>query len=272
MFNLLAYMADNSSNAAAKTTTEFRLMAQQKLRTDAKGLSLSADCTFTGVANAISSTSPDAKARVSALCLNAFATATPKTVRIEERLSSSGRDCPFGHSCLLQHKKNTPQNPRCYGGIKTPNGKPSQNWLPTPTLNEVYFQRIELGRIPLAGNKSNFFCSNLGTNAICGAAYDKAFHIATDASLTGTGAVMFQLGDAEVDAGYKKKVHFDKIEIAMFMSFLLSDTEKGQHKQDLALWHRQLPISTANINDWISVVIAAKPAKVFLGFAPFYVP
>lgn len=69
-------------------------------------------------------------------------------------------------------------------------------------------------------------CHSIQKVACCGPQYDKAFHLATDASNTATGAVLFHLGaGASPTEEYDAAKHFDGIEIVQFMSFKLTDGE-----------------------------------------------
>jgi hypothetical protein len=61
-------------------------------------------------------------------------------------------------------------------------------------------------------------------NACAGTNYKLQFYLAVDASLTGTGGVLFQMKDTPVGTVLGPE-HRDKEQIVMFMSFRLSDQE-----------------------------------------------
>ncbi|KAL1879139.1 hypothetical protein VTK73DRAFT_7258 [Phialemonium thermophilum] len=100
----------------------------------------------------------------------------------------------------------------------TPTGKQSVTkvWVPREKPEWTELQQEALQKI----------CQSIQNNVNCGADYGKQFHLATDASVTGTGAVLFQLGGpSEPGTVYDQKKHFDDLEILMFASFRLEDTE-----------------------------------------------
>jgi len=68
-------------------------------------------------------------------------------------------------------------------------------------------------------------CEAIAKIGCCGPQYDKQFHLAIDASKTGTGVVLFYLGNTAPEEVYDAKKYFDEVEIVIFISFRLSDVE-----------------------------------------------
>ena len=80
-------------------------------------------------------------------------------------------------------------------------------------------------------------CRSIQNNATHGARSNTQFHLATDASEGGTGAVLFQMENTPAGTDVTD-ANFDKVRVIMWMSFRLSDTEKRYsmpHKEMLAI-------------------------------------
>lgn len=110
-------------------------------------------------------------------------------------------------------------------------------------------------RVPVAwgqdhANALDEICDAVQNNALSGVDYSLPFHLATDASDTGLGGVLFQLPD---DRPYSTK-RFDEMRILIFFSFKLTDPETRYSMPE---------------KEMLAIVKATKQIDWVLGDSPF---
>ncbi|KHN95785.1 Ribonuclease H-like protein [Metarhizium album ARSEF 1941] len=96
-------------------------------------------------------------------------------------------------------------------------------------------------------------CDSIQTNATFGARPGTQFHMATDASDTGTGGVLFQLEDTEPGTPVTD-ANFSKTRIIMWMSHKLTDSEKRY---------------TMPEKEMFAIVVGLKETQWLVGGSPF---